>query len=154
MTIDFKDPRMSKYLGHFDDSQLPKGGGEIQAVGARGGAIHGISLKELIDRMLGAQHMSLFMVQFQPEGEGTVHDHMFEESYFLVSGEAEANLDGKTYRVKAGEYVWTGVGCMHGFKNVGDAPVRWIETQAPLPTPTEAFRFKAQWEYLRQKIEG
>jgi mannose-6-phosphate isomerase-like protein (cupin superfamily) len=153
MMIDFKDPRMSKYLGHFDDSQLPKTGGEIQAVGARGGAIHGISLKELIDRMLGAQHMSLFLVQFQPDGEGTVHDHMFEESYFLVSGEAEASLDGKTYRVKAGEYVWTGVGCMHGFKNVGDAPVRWIETQAPLPTPTEAFRFKAQWEYLRQKIE-
>lgn len=152
--IDFDDPRDSKYLGHFDDSQLPSAVGEIQAVGARGGAIHGISLKELIDQMLGAQHLAMFVVQFQPDGEGTVHDHMFEESYFLVSGEAEANLDGISYRVKAGEYVWTGVGCMHGFKQVGDQPVRWIETQAPLPTPTEAFRFKAQWDYLQTKIGG
>ncbi len=98
--------------------------------------------------------MSLFMVQFQPGGEGTVHDHMFEESYFLTHGEAVATLDGESYHVKAGEYVWTGVGCMHGFKNAGDVPVRWIETQSPLPTPTEAFRFKAQWEYLQQKVEG
>jgi mannose-6-phosphate isomerase-like protein (cupin superfamily) len=151
---DFGDPRVSKYLGHFDDSQLPDSGGEIQAVGARGNDIHGISLKELIDRMLGAQHMSLFMVQFQPGGEGTVHDHMFEESYFLVAGEAEATLDGEKFHVKAGEYVWTGVGCMHGFKQIGDQSVRWIETQAPLPTATEAFRFKARWEYLQKKIEG
>lgn len=151
---DFGDPRDSKYLGHFEQAQLPDAGGEIQAVGARGGAIYGISLKELIDRMLGAQHMSLFIVQFQPGGEGTVHDHMFEESYFFVSGKAEANLDGMTYEVSAGEYVWTGVGCMHGFKNIGDTPVRWIETQAPLPTPVEAFRFKAQWEYLQDKIGG
>lgn len=153
-TVDFGDPRDSKYLGHFDETQLPSATGEIQAVGARGGAIHGISLKELIDQMLGAQHMSLFVVQFQPGGEGTVHDHMFEESYFLVSGQAIATLDSETYPVKAGEYVWTGVGCMHGFKQVGDVPVRWIETQAPLPTPAEAFRFKAQWDYLEQKIGG
>jgi mannose-6-phosphate isomerase-like protein (cupin superfamily) len=79
---------------------------------------------------------------------------MLEETYFIISGEAEANLDGKVYRVKAGDYVWNGVGCMHGFKNIGSGPVRWIETQAPLPTPTEAFRFKAQWEALRKKIEG
>jgi mannose-6-phosphate isomerase-like protein (cupin superfamily) len=151
---DHRDPRVSKYLGHFDEAQLPGPTGEIQAVGARGGDIFGISLKELIDRMLGAQHMSLFVVQFQPGGEGTVHDHMFEESYFLTSGEAVATLDGESYHVKAGEYVWTGVGCMHGFKNVGDLPVRWIETQSPLPTPTEAFRFQAQWEYLQRKVEG
>jgi mannose-6-phosphate isomerase-like protein (cupin superfamily) len=154
IAIDFGDPRFARYLGHFDETQLPDPGGAIQAVGARGSAIRGISLKELIDRMLGAQHMSLFVVQFQPGGDGTVHDHMFEESYFLVAGEAEANLDGQRYHVKAGEYVWTGVGCMHGFKNIGATPVRWIETQAPLPTPTEAFRFKAQWEYLQKKIEG
>lgn len=152
--IDFNDPRATKYLGHFDDSQLPDASGEISAVGARGNAIRGISLKEMIDRMLGANHMSMFVVQFQPGGEGTIHDHMFEESYFLVAGEAEANLDGQTYHVRAGDYVWTGVGCMHGFKNIGDTPVRWIETQAPLPTPTEAFRFKAHWEYLQKKIEG
>jgi quercetin dioxygenase-like cupin family protein len=147
------DPRVSKYLGRFDESQLPTAG-QIAAAGARGASIHGVSIVEFIDRMLGAQHMAMFLVQFQPGGEGTIHDHMMEETYFIISGEAEANLDGNVYHVKAGDYVWNGVGCMHGFKNIGSGPVRWIETQAPLPTPTEAFRFKAQWEALRKKIEG
>jgi quercetin dioxygenase-like cupin family protein len=50
-----------------------------------------------------AGRLTLFMVEFQPGGEGNVHDHPFEESYFLLSGEAEAILDGKTYSVKAGD---------------------------------------------------
>jgi quercetin dioxygenase-like cupin family protein len=25
--------------------------------------------------MLGAQHLTLFMVEFQPGGEGNIHDH-------------------------------------------------------------------------------
>ena len=150
---DLGDPRVAKYLGRFEDSQLPDAG-EIAAVGARGGSIYGVALKELIDRMLGAEHMAMFIVQFRPGGMGTQHDHPLEESYFFVSGKAEAVLDGHTYRVQAGDFVWNGVGCMHSFENVGDEPVRWIETQAPLPTPTQAFRFRRVWEPLTKKIEG
>ena len=149
---DLSDPRVSKYLGKFEESQLPESG-EIAAVGARSGSITGVAIKEMIDRMLGAEHMAMFMVQFRPGGIGTQHDHAFEESYFFLSGEAEAVLNGTTYRVKAGDIVWTGVGCMHSFENVGDKPVRWIETQAPLPTQTEAFRFRREWEPVARKIE-
>ena len=149
---DLGDPRVSKYLGKFEDSQLPDPG-EIAAVGARSGSITGVAIKEMIDRMLGAEHMSMFMVQFRPGGIGTQHDHAFEESYFFLSGEAEAVLNGTTYRVKAGDIVWTGVGCMHSFENIGGTPVRWIETQAPLPTQTEAFRFRREWEPVARKIE-
>jgi mannose-6-phosphate isomerase-like protein (cupin superfamily) len=150
---DLGDPRVSKYLGKFEDSQLPDAG-EIAAVGARSGSITGVAIKEMIDRMLGAEHMAMFMVQFRPGGIGTQHDHPFEESYFFLSGEAEAILNGTRYRVKAGDIVWTGVGCMHSFENVGTIPVRWIETQAPLPTQTEAFRFRREWEPVAKKIEG
>ena len=150
---DLRDPRVARYLGRFKESQLPSAG-EIAAVGARGESIHGISIKELIDRMLGAEHMSMFMVQFRPGGMGTQHDHAFEESYFFLSGEAEAILNGHTYRIGPGDYVWTGVGCMHSFENIGSIPVRWIETQAPLPTSREAFRFREQWEPVARKIEA
>ncbi|RMF82639.1 MAG: cupin domain-containing protein [Chloroflexi bacterium] len=150
---DLNDPRVAKHLGRFEESQLGAPG-EISAVGARGGSIYGISLKEFIDRMLGAEHLAMFMVQFRPGGMGTQHDHALEESYFILSGEAETILDGNTYHVKAGDYVWTGVGCMHSFENIGDVPVRWIETQAPLPTQTQAFRFRREWEPLAKKIEG
>ena len=31
-----------------------------------------------------AGRLTLFMVEFQPGGEGNIHDHPFEESYFLL----------------------------------------------------------------------
>jgi quercetin dioxygenase-like cupin family protein len=149
---DFRDP-MTRYLGHFDDSQMPPPS-QLQMEGYRGSNIFGISLKMLVDHMLGAQHLTLFMVEFQPGGEGNIHDHPFEETYFLLSGEAEAILDGKTYHVKAGDSVWTSVGGMHGFFNKGTVPVRWIETQAPQPPKQQGFRFPADWAYLAEKLDA
>jgi mannose-6-phosphate isomerase-like protein (cupin superfamily) len=148
--LDVRDPR-TRWLGHFEDRQLPPPS-QLQMDGYRGGNIHGISLKMLVDRMLGAQHMTLFMVEFQPGGEGNVHDHPFEESYFILRGEAEAVLDGERYAVGPGDIVWTGVGGTHGFFNRGTEPVRWLETQAPQPPAQQAFRFKDDWEYLSEKL--
>lgn len=148
---DFRDPT-TRYLGHFDNLQMPPPS-QLQMDGYRGSNIYGISLKMLVDRMLGAQHLTLFMVEFQPGGDGNIHDHPFEETYFLVSGEAEAILDGKSYHVKAGDYVWTSVGGTHGFFNRGTVPVRWIETQSPQPPNQQAFRFPADWAYLASKLE-
>lgn len=149
---DWRDPR-TRCLGHFDDAQLPPSG-KMQMEGDRGGNIHGISLKMLIDHTLGAQLLTLFMVQFAQGGEGVMHDHPFEESYFLLSGEAEALLDGQRYHVKAGNVVWTGVGGTHAFFQRGDVPVRWIETQAPQPPRQHSFRFPAEWDYLAEKLEN
>ncbi len=148
---DFRDP-MTRFIGHFDNSQMPPFS-LLQMEGYRGSSISGISLKMLVDHMLGAQHLTLFMVEFQPGGEGNIHDHPFEESYFFLSGEAEAILDGKTYHVKAGDYVWTGVGGTHGFFNKGTVPMRWIETQTPQPPNQQGFRFPADWAYLATKLD-
>ena len=140
------DPRI-KHLGRFDEASLPSGG-QISGAGVRSNSIYGVSIKEFVDRMLGAQHLSMFLVQFQPGGMGTQHDHPHEESYFILSGKAEAVLDGEAYLVEPGKYVWTGVGCFHSFETIGDEPVRWLETQAPLPADFEAFRFRREWAPL------
>jgi quercetin dioxygenase-like cupin family protein len=147
---DFRDPT-TRYLGHFDNSQMPPHS-QLQMDGYRGSNIFGISLKMLVDKMLGSQHLTLFMVEFQPGGEGNIHDHPFEETYFFLSGEAEAILDGQTYHVKAGNFVWTSVGGTHGFFNKGTTPMRWIETQTPQPPNQQAFRFPADWAYLASKL--
>ena len=104
--------------------------------------------------MLGAQHLTLFMVEFQPGGAGNIHGSPFRRVVFLAEGEAEAILDGKTYHVKAGDYVWTGVGGTHGFFNRGTIPVRWIETQTPQPPNQQGFRFPADWAYLAKKLDA
>jgi mannose-6-phosphate isomerase-like protein (cupin superfamily) len=82
------------------------------------------------------------------------HDHPFEETYFFLSGDAEAEFDGSKYRLGAGDIAFAGVGCVHGFRNVGSAPLRWLETQAPQPPGRHSYRFVRDWAYLRERLEG
>ena len=80
------------------------------------------------------------------EGEGTVA--------LDDSGEVEATLDGHKYLAKAGDVLWTGVGCVHAFANVGREPVRWLETFSPQPPVENVFRFVAEWEQRGKELEG
>jgi mannose-6-phosphate isomerase-like protein (cupin superfamily) len=130
-------------LGHFDESQLPRPGGPSEMEGFN--PTTGVAIKMFVDRSFGAIHQSLFLIQYLPGAKIDPHDHTFEESYFFVSGRVKATADGKTYELGAGDVIWTGVGCIHSFENVGNEPVRWIESQAPLPPAREAFRFEREW---------
>jgi mannose-6-phosphate isomerase-like protein (cupin superfamily) len=130
-------------LGHFDESQLPQPGGASQMEGFN--PTTGIAIKMFVDRSFGAVHQSLFLIQYMPGAKIDLHDHTFEESYFIVSGQVRAMADGETYDLGPGDVIWTGVGCIHSFANVGAEPVRWIETQAPLPPAKEVFRFERDW---------
>jgi quercetin dioxygenase-like cupin family protein len=130
-------------LGHFDESQLPRPGGPSQMEGFN--PTTGVAIKMFVDRSFGATHQSLFLIQYLPGAKIDPHDHTFEESYLIVGGRVRAIADGKTYDLGPGDVIWTGVGCIHSFENAGTEPVRWIETQAPLPPAKEVFRFERDW---------
>jgi mannose-6-phosphate isomerase-like protein (cupin superfamily) len=108
----------------------------------------------MVDSDQGALLTTMFMVQYEPDGVAGPHDHPFEETYLFLEGEAEAVFDGVTYRLKAGDAAFAGVGCVHGFRNVGDGPVRWLETQAPQPPGRHSYRFVRDWDYLRSVTGG
>lgn len=130
-------------IGHFDDAQLPVPGGPSQMEGFN--PTTGVAIKMFVDRSFGAIHQSLFLIQYMPNAKIDLHDHTFEESYYIVSGHIKATADGTTYDLGPGDVIWTGVGCIHAFENAGSEPVRWIETQAPLPPAKEVFRFERDW---------
>lgn len=134
----------SEVVGYFDESQLPRPGAPAEMEGFN--PTSGVAIKMFVDRSSGAIHQSLFLIQYMPGAKIAVHDHTFEESYYIMSGQVKAVCDGQTYLLEAGSVVWTGVGCLHSFENVGDTPVRWLETQAPLPPAKEVFRFEHEWE--------
>jgi mannose-6-phosphate isomerase-like protein (cupin superfamily) len=134
------------HFGYFDESQLPRAGGPSQMEGFN--PTTGVAIKMFVDRSFGAIHHSLFLIQYSPGGKIDPHDHTFEESYFIVSGRVRATADGRTYNLGPGDVIWTSVGCIHSFANVGTEPVRWIETQAPLPPAQEIFRFERDWANL------
>jgi quercetin dioxygenase-like cupin family protein len=137
-------------LGHFDERQIPPVA-ERQTVAA---GLEGVFLKWLVDEQFGAAHQRLLFIEYQPGVGIALHDHTFEEAYFILSGEVEGTLDGRTYRAGPGDVLWTGVGCVHAFRNVSDEPVRWLETFAPQPPRENVFRFMAEWDAESRELEG
>jgi mannose-6-phosphate isomerase-like protein (cupin superfamily) len=93
-------------------------------------------------------------IEYQPGVGIRPHDRTFEESDFVVSGEIERVLDGEPYLVKAGDFLWTGVGSMHSFQNKSATPVRWLEAFSPQPAAENAFRYMAERQKRAVEIEG
>lgn len=149
----FGDPRL-RHVGHYDGTP-PQAEALALADPARGRrpagmdtailAYSGISVKMLVDRVFGAELLTMFTVDYEPGGSAQVHDHPFEEAYFFLDGEIEAELDGKTQVIRAGDVVFAGVGATHGFFNTGSGRVRWIETQAPQPPGRHSYRWVDHW---------
>jgi quercetin dioxygenase-like cupin family protein len=109
-------------------------------------AYSGISVKMLIDRNFGADHVTLFTVDYEVGGAAQAHDHPFEEAYVFLAGQIEAELDGQHYTLRAGDVAFASVGSVHGFYNTGSERVRWIESQAPQPPARHAYRWVDSWE--------
>ncbi len=117
-------------------------------------AYSGISVKMLVDRVLGADLLTMFTVDYELGGSAQAHDHPFEETYFFLEGVCEAELDGRHYTLRAGDVVFAGVGSVHGFYNEGTERVRWIETQAPQPPVRHAYRWAPTWKRFEEQLRG
>ena len=112
-------------------------------------------LKWLIDENFGAAPSSAALHRVSSRGCAIgLHDHTFEEAYFILSGEVEGDDGRRRYRGRAGDVLWTGVGCVHGFANVGKRAGTWLETFAPQPPKENVFRFMAEWEKRARELEG
>jgi quercetin dioxygenase-like cupin family protein len=155
--VDVRDPR-TRSFGHIDPSNMDVGRQtqDLLAVSAsmRTALLvySGITVKMMVDGDLGAQLQTMFMVQYEPGGVAGTHDHPLEETYLILDGEVEASFDGDRHRLRPGDVAWAGVGCVHGFANPTDRPVRWLETQAPQPPARHSYRFTRDWEYLRATL--
>jgi len=149
----FGDPRL-RYVGHYagtppqtealalnDPARGRRPAGRDTALVV----YSGISVKMLVDRVFGAELLTMFTVDYEPGGAAQVHDHPFEEAYFFLDGEITAELEGRTHTIRAGDVVFAGVGATHGFFNAGSGRVRWIETQAPQPPERHSYRWVDHW---------
>jgi quercetin dioxygenase-like cupin family protein len=151
--IDVRDPR-TRSFGHIEPANMDvdKQTQDMLAVSAsmRTALLvySGITVKMMVDADLGAQLLTMFMVQYEPRGLAGRHDHSFEETYLILEGEVDAEFDGERYHLGPGDVAWAGVGSVHAFTNPGPGIVRWLETQAPQPPHRHSYRFARDWEYL------
>jgi quercetin dioxygenase-like cupin family protein len=147
--LDLNDLR-GNLLGHFDASMIPP---VAQRTNVAPG-LEGVFLKWMIDEHFGARHHRMLFIEYQPGVSIALHDHTFEEAYFILTGEVQGTMDGRTYLAQPGDVLWTSVGCVHTFVNVGSEPVRWLETFAPIPPAENVFRFMRDWDKRQKELEG
>jgi quercetin dioxygenase-like cupin family protein len=154
---DVRDPRTRRY-GHIDAANMDPAMQTQDRLAVSASmrtallVYSGISVKMMVDSDLGAVLSTMFMVQYEPNGLAGAHDHPFEETYLILEGAVEAKFDDASYVLEPGDVAWAGVGCVHSFRNVGEGPVRWLETQAPQPPGRHSYRFARDWDYLRQRL--
>jgi quercetin dioxygenase-like cupin family protein len=155
--VDVRDPR-TRSFGHISPANMEVGRQTQDQLAVSASmrtallVYSGITVKMMVDRELGAQLQTMFMVQYEPGGVAGTHDHPLEETYLVLEGEVDASFDGDVHRLGPGDVAWAGVGCVHGFTNPADRPVRWLETQAPQPPDRHSYRFTRDWEYLRSGL--
>jgi quercetin dioxygenase-like cupin family protein len=154
----FGDPTL-RWVGHYDGTppQLealrvddPVRGRRPAGMDTALTVYSGISVKMLVDRVFGADLLTMFTVDYEIGGAAQSHDHPFEETYFFLAGRCEAELDGTPYTLGAGDVVFAGVGSVHGFWNTGPERVRWIETQAPQPPVRHSYRWVDHWKRFEE----
>jgi quercetin dioxygenase-like cupin family protein len=134
--------------GHFDSDELPAPSATIGLAGFGTANVGGAALRILVGPESSASQLILMVVQYAPGGFIAEHDHAFEEGFFFLTGEIDAELDGETHSLRAGDYCWSGVGSMHAFTNRGEKPTRWLETQVPQPPSRYQARFVDDWRRL------
>jgi len=158
--VDLRDPRNRRFFrldeGQMDVDALKHGSraSEPQVSASMATALlaySGIAVKMLIDERLGAALHTMFMVEYQPGGVAHPHDHPLEEAYYVLEGEVVAEADGERFTMRPGDFLWTGVGCVHAFYNETDTTVRWLETSSPQPPARNSYRFDRDWEYLSER---
>ena len=151
-----EDPTV-RFVGHFTDADL-NAPGPLSMPGYHGHNIRDISVRMMVDDVLGAIHHAHFMVQFKPREEegmsGSGHFHAFEEAYFLLQGTGETVLEGEHFDVAAGDLVWVSTACMHAWVNRGSGPLRFIELQAPRPPFSNMLFLERPWAELAERTIG
>lgn len=157
---DLQDPTVGKlghYLGTPPQAEALALSGPVRGRAPAGMdtallAYSGISIKMLVDSNMGAELLTMFLVDYEPGGAAQMHDHPFEEAYFFLEGEIEAEIERQPMKFRAGDVLFCGVGALHGFFNTSPGRVRWIETQAPQPPRRHSYRWPAHWAKLKARL--
>jgi quercetin dioxygenase-like cupin family protein len=67
-----------------------------------------------------------------PQGMGPgPHHHPWDEAYYVLAGELDFHVDGRTERVRAGDFVYAPGGTVHAFSGASEEAARLLIFDAP-----------------------
>jgi len=82
---------------------------------------------------VGAVHTGFGICELAPGGVLPGHVHAFEQSFFVLEGEAVLTIPEGAFLVGAEDYGVVPIGVPHTWRNEGATTVRWADMQAPQP---------------------
>jgi len=81
----------------------------------------------------GAVHTGFGICELEPGGWLPGHVHSFEQSFFMLEGEAVLTTPEGAFRFGPGDYGLVPVAVPHAWRNDGGGTARWADMQAPQP---------------------
>lgn len=135
----FADPRIES-VGHFRGQN-----GRLSYAAD----VQGLTVYLFMAQEFGAQHFFMMRGEFAAGARYGRSDHPLEECFYALSGEIEIEIEGNWFRLQAGDVAWVGVGTVHGWRNKGNSPFHWLETQVPQFPVRHAVRRLSQWDILK-----
>src|ERR1019366_536862 len=103
-------------------------------------ASRGYTQSGLVGPQHGSVHTGLTLNELSVDGTVATHVHSFEESFYVLDGEARVTIDHRSRRCGPGDFGLIKVGTPHSWQGVGSTPVRWLQMTAPQPKPTGSER--------------
>ncbi len=93
----------------------------------------GLSVGRLIGRSEGSVHVEISVCELAPGGWIGGHLHPFEESFFILSGNALLAIDGQRHSLATNDFGFAPVAAVHAWHNPFEQPVRWYRIRSPQP---------------------
>ena len=85
-----------------------------------------VTMQVMVGREDDAPNFALRHFVVQPDGHTPLHQHDYEHEVFVVEGTGEAECEGETHIVKAGDVLYIPANDLHQFRNKSDAPFRFL----------------------------
>ena len=82
---------------------------------------------------VGAVHTGFGICELEPGAVLPGHVHAFEQSFFILEGEAVLTTPEGAFLVGTEDYGVVPIGVPHSWRNEGATTVRWADMQAPQP---------------------
>src|SRR3546814_6804890 len=83
----------------------------------------------------GATHLTVSIVELAPGAAIVGHLHAFEESFFVLDGDAIIDIGGTSYSLHEHDFGFVPVAVGHAWSNPGPTPARWLRVHSPQPRP-------------------
>jgi mannose-6-phosphate isomerase-like protein (cupin superfamily) len=97
------------------------------------GRSEGFRVWPVVGEDIGAVHTGFDICELDAGGKVAAHVNSFEQSFFVLEGEAVLDTSGGSTLFREGDYGLVPVGVPHSWRGAGKGSARWANMAAPAP---------------------